>query len=207
MYIGGVNLIIIFEMKFTHYSFCLVAFVCLLLFSGCNSEEPAPPLNDQAEVAFEALNAAKMDFAHSSTEKKARLWLEKLEQIKTNSGLDDDILYLLDCLSKVIEKTGYNEKMLAHPDFAMAAEALFSSIPKADLKAMFSSLEAYHYNGFDTASGYERFSLDSFTTQPFLSALRADNCNCRWMCRDGSSDCRPTKNGCGFLWLQSCTRK
>ncbi len=70
---------------------------------------------------------------------------------------------------------------------------------------MFEILNDYSFNG-EFNENHPQILLMKKQEKDAIKKL--GKCSCRWTCsfwKDHHSNCEETVDGCGFLWIQSCT--
>ena len=132
--------------------------------------------------------------------------MEQLEKQNFSPKIKKDIIAIKDFLKNMEDRILFDK-------FKEASIELSKLIPKEDLAKMFATLEDYNYKGaFKGKENLPEFTVQlkeklEFKNNP-ITAREA--CSCRWcLFTDRSllgSKCTETRDGCGFLWMQSCDK-
>lgn len=157
------------------------------------------------------------DFNLASFEDKKKLWVEKLESLE-KQNFNINIKNNISVLKNFVTHYGSLEAE-QYKAFGKASKELAEQVPAEDFVKMFNTLEDYKFSGKFVGRDFlssafnmyidEEVGLNTPTNGMRLSAYGKD-CDCRWCFfvdkLDVSSNCDETRNGCGFLWLQSCDK-
>lgn len=193
----------------------------LLLFNSC-SDDSQNDVNQQLELVdfrktfiSKDFFRQKEEFLNLSESEKSRLWVSKLNQVKSND-LPKEHMELLSRLIILLEDNSY-DNLSTNEEFIYISKRFFEITPFSDLNNIFSNLEDYTFRGgFDEKSGFIEFENDFQTkskTKASLMFFALPDCNCSWTCASEcnpyctTKNCNETSTGCGFLWLQSCKKK
>lgn len=163
----------------------------------------------KAFLANKNTEEIRTSFVNLPTSEKQKLWISKMEQLEKQNfspKIKKDIIAIKDFLKNMEDRILFDK-------FKEASIELSKLIPKEDLAKMFTTLEDYNYKGAFEGKEY----LPEFTVQ-LKEKLEFKNnpitarqpCSCRWcLFTDRSllkSDCTETRDGCGFLGMQSCDK-
>lgn len=163
----------------------------------------------KAFLANKNTEEIRTSFVNLPTSEKQKLWISKMEQLEKQNfspKIKKDIIAIKDFLKNMEDRILFDK-------FKEASIELSKLIPKEDLAKMFVSLEDYNYKGAFKGKEY----LPEFTVQ-LKEKLEFKNnsitarqpCSCRWcLFTDRSllrSNCEETREGCGFLRMQSCDK-
>ena len=151
----------------------------------------------------------KANFEASSFEVKQNLWKDKLDDL-LYQDIPNSIRSNIEVVRDFVEKRGEVEDF---SEFKRAVIELSKSIPLEDFIQMFTSLENYDYtNEFKGTTpvpdSFRKYIEEDIVEKKPLPSY--GDCTCRWCLFIDksffSSRCKETKYGCGFLFLQSCTK-
>ncbi len=156
----------------------------------------------------------KDSYGKLSKDKQIALWLDKVNQISTQK-LPTQHLLLLASLKSELQKTNLTFS-LSNDKIRNIALDLARITPGDDFIDMFDSMNDYTYvgkfHGTDVCSScitdIENEGVVP-VNNPSSPNARVPVCNCAWTCGHpfgpgGSSNCRQTSSGCGFLWMSGC---
>lgn len=157
------------------------------------------------------------EFSSLPQEKQKMLWISKLSDLEKqefNLSIKNNISALKNFIG---EDFSYQKK----GEFLKAVVDLGKIIPYEDFYLMFGVLDNYPFTGSFVGNKKipQRF-LHSFeeefenyeNSKDGLELSALSDCTCRWCIvfddiGKKSSNCRETRFGCGFLFLQSCDSK
>lgn len=147
-------------------------------------------------------------FNQLSVDQKNDLWLEKINQI-LSQDIPSTHKELIGSLKEELKKIPYSSKS---DKFVEVAVGLAEITPLEDFILMFESLKDYKFAGkfnSETKVPAELLKDIKSINNPISNTTTADRpCSCRWCIGMGttSGNCTPSDGGCGFLWMQDCTR-
>ena len=191
-----------------------ISMIAVIIAISCNRNAENPTtLNASTQVSNFRINFSrnktqavlKDDYRSLTISKQKELWLDKLNQIKTQT-LSSKQLNLINELEIVI--SGKDDEFISsNQKIKNLGIDLALITPREDFIQMFSSLENYIPNtGISTEICNECISdlkNESIISDKSKVSFRLGGCNCKWTCGWGpyvsSSNCTPTDTGCGFL--------
>ncbi len=144
-------------------------------------------------------------FNELSTGQKSALWVEKMEQLLTETFPSGDLL-----LIKKMRDSHLGKDLIG---FKSAALSLTNSIPNDDFVAMFINLSDYKYIGhYIGNSNVSNFTVDEINSvgvsyETIDKVTKKPKCNCNWTCSwygNYSTNCQETETGCGFFGNSFC---
>lgn len=140
-----------------------------------------------------------------SDESQINLWIEKTDQL-LKSNLPTNHLELISNIKKGLESK--NSKL-----FKESAISLAKITPLKDFGLMFERFEDYNYTGkFQDIKPVPQNIIESISENNVFEVGNSETgkaCTCSWCAgsdNNGGKLCQPTKEGCGFMWLYSCTQ-
>ena len=142
-------------------------------------------------------------FSKLSEGEQKELWLEKMDQLLSQKlpGTHVKLIKTIrEGVGKGIDKT-------TAQNFLKSASDLAKITPRQDFGKMFERLEDYQYSG--KFSGAENMPDSLVEGIASMDLFNKGACSCRW-CLFGttstSTNCKETKSGCGFFWMQECNQ-
>ncbi|WP_027001531.1 bacteriocin fulvocin C-related protein [Hugenholtzia roseola] len=171
-------------------------------------------------VMLKSKHEIKEEYSKLSFSEKKAVWINKIKQVE-NRNLSERhntlLLELIDLLGTAKQDTDWHSK-----EVETVIVSLLKITPKNDFIQMFMSLDDYN-ESFDTnkveydvqfltgiQKEFEQVRENSTNSQKAQAAQGGlMNCDCKWTCgwtgADTHTNCKPTKDGCGLLWMSPCT--
>ena len=209
-----------FRMKKYFFPLLSLGFLfSMLIFESCKEAKTEIRTTDNSFnrenfVSNKTFSEIKANYAVTTDAQKKMLWISKIEQI-SKQNLPEEHKLLLTKLRAELSKSQAIMDM-SNPIIKGIAIQLAEITPLQDFLAMFDSLNNYNYNQKFMGEGISQELINDLRGQyggikppQNVTVLRVPSCDCNWTCGGlwgsrGSSACRPTLDGCGFLWLSSC---
>jgi len=185
-------------------------FKLLILFfvlNSCNKDS----INNETKIRTDFITnktrvKIKETFKLLNYKEKTELWINKLEQLKTQK-LKHEQLILINNLLFILEKN--NDFKLTNA-IKLIATDLAKITSEEDFEKMFSNLKDFDSNSeaYKNENCYKCIEQIEKThiliKQDVFNKSNIQECNCDWSCdcapgQTASSNCVPTSTGCGFL--------
>lgn len=203
-------------------SFFTLCIFGLLFSCQTNSDLENPDLSIDRSTFIDGSSRMeqKLAFSKLSFEKQRDLWISKLYQIE-RLNLSSDFTNEVRALRNEVSAANSDVDLILSDKLINSAANLATLTTEQEFMMIFGSLEDYSINS-DAKYDMKNYSFSSTMRQSLedsgsnksnrQSDGSGDPCNCRWSCGDSlsyctHSECEETERGCGFLWLQSCSKR